>query len=139
MLTPSMGVGILPRRYLEELQDGKLIPTPGTRMMPRVFILKEPGAYIDGVLVGEGSGVEVNDQNTGEVVSCKTWDIEIGGGVILALKGSHQIDRQLPTVVGKRVKVTLLGQVDTNKGRRVKDFLVEVYEAGGPAIVPEAA
>ncbi len=102
-------------------------PTPGTTMLPKVTQLKERGQFIDGIIEGAGPEVEVHDPVTGEAKALGTHVFNCGGAKF-ALLTSYQLDRELPKLVGRRVKVTYGGQHDTKRGTRVRDFLIEVYD-----------
>lgn len=121
MTIGGMGMGTIdPAAAQERARLG------GTRMRPKVVSLKEPGQWIDGILEGPGAPVELTDP-AGDSKALGTFVFCGDAGLRLALMSSYQLDHELPGLVGKRVRVTLLGQQDTRKGQRVKDFLIEEY------------
>lgn len=84
----------------------------------------DPGKMIRGKYLGMGAVMEVSDPVTGEVRELGTHRIEVRDGLVARLMSSHQLDRELPPLMHKRVRVMKLGQVSTRKGRRVNDFIV---------------
>lgn len=84
----------------------------------------DPGQMVRGKYLGMGAILEVHDPVTGEVRELATHRIEVRDGVVARIIESHQIARELPQYMGKRVRVMKLGQVSTRKGRRVNDFII---------------
>lgn len=128
-LVPAAATGVLfgklasPEAALERATEA------GYGVCPKVMSFKEAGQWIEARLQGEGAPVEVEDIATGEIRQIKTWVFSGGRGLRVALMGSYQLDHELPALVGKMVRITYLSQQDTRKGTRVKDYLIEFWDA----------
>lgn len=115
-----------------ENPEQALVVGPGApKTLPKLVQLKEPGDYIDGMLVSEGSSVEVKRRTPeGDEISVevKTWVFEIKPDVLVKLMSNYQLTDELPSNIGKRVRVILNGTFDTRSGNRVKDFFIQVWD-----------
>lgn len=104
----------------------------GSRTLPKLVKLNEPGDYIDGLLVGKGAPIEVKQVNaeTGVVseVPVPTWVFQLRPDLEVKLMSNYQLDRELESAIGSRCRVILNGESDTRQGRRVKDFFVQVWD-----------
>lgn len=102
-------------RLLAEMRDGT--------MAPKIISLEEPGSYVTGILIGEGSGVDFKDAD-GEERILPTFNFRLENGFIAGVIASHQMSKELPNFIGKNVRVMKLGQFTSKKGRRVNDFAI---------------
>ncbi len=123
VIPQANGLGLSQVNPTDAMRDAEV---GRTKMRPKVVSLKEPGVRITGLLVGKGADVEIEDA-AGDSRALGTWVFDCGNGFHFAVMTSYQLDHELPELVGKKVRVTLLGQEDTGKGRRVKNFLIEEF------------
>jgi hypothetical protein len=118
----SLGIGTVdPANAMERARAS------GTKMRPKVWSFKDPGQCVTGKLEGRGADVEMEDA-AGETKRLTTWVLDVGDGIRIALMSSYQLDHELSELVGRLVRITYLAQVDTRKGQRVKDYLIEEFQ-----------
>lgn len=115
--SPSLEVG----RFVEAVTPESL---RGVNI-ERVVSL-EAGQMIRGEYMGPGPEIETTDPVTGEVRNLGTHRFKVADGVALRVISSHQLSRELPQHVGKRVRLMKVGQVQTRKGFRVTDWVIGV-------------
>lgn len=100
---------------LEDLQDYAI---------EHVTKLKQ-GRMLRGKFLGEGASIEIIDDKSGEVRTIRTWKIEVGPLKVARLIGSAGLDKHFLNVQPGGTCIVVRGpQVETNKGRRVNQFIV---------------
>jgi len=83
----------------------------------------EPGQAVRGILEGEGSPIEMEDPRSGETKSVRTWVIK-AGNMRAAIMSGYQLDKELPSLVGKHVVIAMGEQAETRKGQRVNQYII---------------
>jgi hypothetical protein len=91
-----------------------------------IVTLDKPGKFLRGTYQGLGSGVDFEDKDGRQVIiATHVFD---AGRLSMKLKGTHQLDQELPFYVGREVTVVKIGQEDTRKGQRVNRFRIVDHE-----------
>jgi hypothetical protein len=89
-------------------------------------ILKlEDGQGIVGKYIGAGPKIEMQDTAGDEKVVATHVVQSDDGKSRVAIVSSHQLDKELPELVGKRVAIMKLGTEKTAKGRQVTKYRIK--------------
>lgn len=92
------------------------------KMVAQVVQLAE-GQAVEGMLIGPGTEVETTDDATGEPKQLNTWRMEHATGITIDLLSSHQLDKNLPELVGNTVFVQKLPKKQVG-ARQVNQFCI---------------
>jgi hypothetical protein len=88
---------------------------------PEVLKLEE-GERIRGILEGPGQFIATTDA-AGDPKDVPTWRIRTAQACF-DLMGGHNLDKNLPELVGHEVGIAFMGQGTTKKGNRVNEFKI---------------
>lgn len=102
-----------PQRRNEVLSRGKM----GRRIVTMV-----DGDVIEGVLIGEGSQLDVSTPD-GDPGKVRTWNFDMGHGITVGILGSHQLDSELPAYIGRMLYVERVQSKAAGK-RRVTEWCI---------------
>lgn len=112
---PIPGIGLAnPARREAALATGT--------MLRRIVTLSEGMSLDGGQLIGEGAPVECRSPD-GDTSKVRTWNFEMAPGVTVGILGSHQLDSELPALVGRRLYVEK-GAMKRVNGRQVAKYVV---------------
>ncbi len=95
---PGLGIANDTRRA-QAMAKGRLL---------RQIVTMQEGSFLEGRLVGPGAPIDVKAPD-GETSACRTWDFDMGNGITVGILGSHQLDSELPHLVGHRLYVEKYG------------------------------
>ena len=88
----------------------------------RIVTLSE-GDCLDGLtLIGPGAPVEVKSPD-GEMGAVRTWDLTTPEGFRVGILGSHQLDTELPMLIGHRLYIEKEASKSVGS-RRVNSYIV---------------
>lgn len=125
LVTQSEVVGLptnegIPGVYFANAKRRAEVMTAGK--VARQFLTLGEGQAIEGTLTGPGPMMDVKDPD-GEPRPCKTWNIDVGNGVTVGILGSHYLDSELPSYVGKKIYIEK-GASKSVGTRRVNQYLL---------------
>ncbi len=99
--------------------------------LARQFATMATGDVLEGKLIGPGAPVEVKSPD-GEMQPCATWNFLMPGGFTVGILGSHQLDSELPSYVGRNLYLEK-GDMKSVKGRQVARWLIIDRDTPPPA------
>lgn len=113
------GIGVAtPEVRAAALAEGKLLR--------RIRTLVE-GEFIRGRLVGPGAPIDAKSPD-GEMAPVNTWDLDMGNDILVGILSCHQLDSDLPRLVGRKVYIEK-GAAKSVGARRVNQYAVVDLEA----------
>lgn len=90
--------------------------------LARQIVTLQPGDALEGKLIGPGAPVEVKSPD-GELAPCATWNFDMGRGITVGILGSHQLDSEFPTYLGRNLYVEK-GESKSVGSRRVNQYMI---------------
>lgn len=108
---------------------GSMIADDGWETAPQVVSL-DVGHMVEGELIGPGTPVDYTRPD-GDEDQLATWAIRLDNRATIALISSHQLNKEFPGLVGKRIRVVKLPQKSVGS-KRVNQFLIQSREIREP-------
>jgi hypothetical protein len=96
------------------------------KMLRRIHTL-ETGKAIRGRLIGRGASVEAKSPD-GDMTPVSTWNFDVGQDITIGILGCHQLDTELPALVGRNLYV-VRGEQKAVGNRRVNQYAVVDLDA----------